>query len=89
MPFCAYENMLEARENIADWRAIPVGIRADLCLFVPAKIQVPFAKLLKRFGVPLVTLFEPLATARARIYKICLEISIAPLRREADSSAGN
>ena len=52
MPFCACENVLEARENIDDWRAIPVETRSNLCLFVPTKSSAIARKFLKRFGVP-------------------------------------
>jgi hypothetical protein len=52
VPFCACENVLEARENIDDWRAIPVEIRSNLCLFVPTKSSAIARKFVKRFGVP-------------------------------------
>jgi len=51
VPFCACENVIEARENIDDWRAIPVEIRCNLCLFVPTKSSAIARKFLKRLGL--------------------------------------
>jgi hypothetical protein len=52
VPFCACENTLEMRENSGDWTATLVGIRSDLCLFVPTKASAIARNFLKRFGVP-------------------------------------
>jgi hypothetical protein len=52
VPFCACENTIKMRENSGDWTATLVGIRSDLCLFVPTRFSAIVRKLLKRIGVP-------------------------------------
>jgi len=52
VPFCACENILKIGENSGDGIAKLVGIRSELCLFVPTTISAIGCKFLKRLGVP-------------------------------------
>ena len=52
VPFCAYENKVEIRENSGNCTISLAGVRPDLCLFVPTKTSAIVCKSLKKLGVP-------------------------------------